>query len=135
MLMLVAVAVVGLKLMPLKPLDPTVCSRQNLTTFRTIVKRSHDDLMGILAETTITSKQLSEVMQLRRQAEDLEVPECLETARQYYVDYLKTMYYTTTRASWIAFDTLAAEQAYQQVKDLQAEMDRVGRCLPDCSTP
>ncbi|MEA4958693.1 MAG: hypothetical protein VB029_03175 [Anaerolineaceae bacterium] len=127
-------AVVYFKVRPLPLPDPTTCSRTSLNRFEAIVYHNHQKAMTILAENYISSKHLSSLMLVRRQADALAVPACLETAKQYYVDYLESIYYTAAlSASW-GFEpaTLAAESASNSMDALKAQFDLVSRCLPNC---
>jgi hypothetical protein len=120
--------------LPLPLPDPSVCSRTSYSRFKNIVARSHNEVMYILAENYISSKSLSEIMLKKRAAEALAVPVCLEPAREDFVKYLNALYYTAVPSAWGAYDsaTLYAESAAGYLDSLQADLDKVNACLPDC---
>jgi hypothetical protein len=133
-LFLAAVGYVVARFTPQPLPDPTVCSRTSVARFERIVIRSHNDVMYILAENYISSKHLTEIMQKKRAAEALAVPACLEQAKEDYVDYLTSLYYTAVLSAWKAYDyaTLDAQSAAGYLELLQADLKEVKACLPNC---
>ena len=133
-LALVMVALVVSKSIPLQLPDPTVCSRTSYNRFKRIVVRSHNQTLNILAENYISSKNLSEIMQYKREAAAMAVPACLETAKADYVNYLEALYYTAVPSAWGAYEYAAmyAESAANYLDLLTADLDAVKACLPDC---
>lgn len=120
--------------MPLPLPDPTTCSRASYRSFKNIVIRTHRDTMFILNENYISSKNLSEIMSFRKDAEAMPVPACLEPAKAAYVDYLKTLYYTAVISAWNGYEsaTVLAQNAVTQLDLLNAHLDQVKSCLPNC---
>lgn len=120
--------------LPLLPPDPAVCSQTSYNRFKKIVVHAHTDATNILAENYISSKHLSEIIQLKREAEALPVPTCLEPARSDFVNYLNALYYTAVMSAWDGYEyaTLYAESAASYLKSLNANLDAVKACLPDC---
>ena len=114
--------------------DPSVCSRTSYSRFKRIVINSHNKITTILAENYISSKNLSEIMLEKRAAEALAVPACLEPAKEDFVDYLNALYYTAVPSAWGAYEyaTVYAESAAGYLGSLQADLDQVRQCLPDC---
>lgn len=90
--------------------------------------------MAVLAENYISSDHLSRVMAYKRDAQAMPVPECLETAKEEYVNYLDALYYTTVLSAWGAYDsaTLRAESAARYLDSLNTKLDEVNACLPNC---
>lgn len=120
--------------LPLQPPDPTTCSRTSYNRFKTIVVHAHNDVMNILAENYISSTHLSKIMVLKRDAEALPVPACLEPAKSDFVNYLNALYYTAVFSAWDGYETatLQAENAAGYLQSLNAHLDEVNACLPDC---
>lgn len=136
-LIIVFLAAIGLivaRSLPVRLPDPTTCSRTSYTRFKRIVARSHNEIMYILAENYISSKHLSAIMINKRDAETLAVPACLEPAKADYVNYLNALYYTAVPSAWGAYEYAAmyAERAAAYLDALQADLDVVKACLPDC---
>lgn len=131
-LALVALIVYNSLLVPLP--DPMVCSRTSYNRFKRIVVLSHRDTLNILAENYISSKHLSEIMINKRSAQALAVPVCLEKAKADYVSYLNALYYTAVPSAWGAYEYAAmyAQSAAAYLDTLQADLDEVKACLPDC---
>jgi hypothetical protein len=120
--------------LPMQPPDPTVCSRTSYIRFKSIVVKSHRDTLNILAENYISAKQLSEIMKNKHAAEALSVPACLEKAKADYVNYLDALYYTAVLSAWNGYEPAAktVESAAGYLDALQADMDEVNACLPNC---
>jgi hypothetical protein len=133
-LFLAAVGLIIARSLPLPLPDPSVCSRTSYVRFKRIVARTHNDIMYILAENYIPSRNLSEIMAKKNAAEAMAVPACLEPAKADYVNYLNALYYTAVPSAWGAYEsaTLYAENAAGYLDDLQADLDKVKACLPDC---
>jgi hypothetical protein len=133
-LFLAAVGLIIARSLPLPLPDPTVCSRESYSRFKRIVARTHNDIMYILAENYIPSKNLSEIIVKKRAAEEMAVPACLEPAKADYVNYLNALYYTAVPSAWGAYDyaTVYAESAAGYLDALQADLAKVRACLPDC---
>jgi hypothetical protein len=114
--------------------DPSACSRASYSRFKNIVVLYHNDIMTILAENYISSKNLSEIVMKRKAAEAMPVPACLEPARKDFVNYLNALYYTAIPAAWDEYDSAAvyAESAAGYLDQLQADLEKVRACLPDC---
>jgi hypothetical protein len=114
--------------------DPSVCSRTSYSRFNRIFINYHNEIMTILAENYISSKDLSEIIMKRKEAEAMPVPVCLESAKEDLVNYLNALYYTAIPAAWDAYDSAAvyAESAAGYLDLLQADLDKVKACLPDC---
>lgn len=129
------IAVVILKSRPMALPDPSTCSLTSYNRFRSIIVQSHQDAMNILAENYISSKELSEIMQLKRTAEGIEVPACLETSKQLFVDYLNELYYTAVLSAWGAYEagTVRVQNAASLIDQLNLSLAEVRDCLPDCS--
>lgn len=134
LLTVVLIAFVVSKSLPLQPPDPSVCSRTSYTRFKKIVVQTHKDALNILAENYISSKMLSELMVYRKNAESLPVPACLEPAKVEYVEYAKSLYYTAVLSAWGGYGsaTLWAESAANHLDNLNAHLEIVRECLPDC---
>ena len=133
-LFLAAVGFIVARSIPPQLPDPSVCSRTSYSRFKRIVTRSHNEIMYILAENYISSRNLSEIMLKKREAEALAVPACLEPAKEDFVNYLDALYYTAVPSAWGAYEyaTLYAESAAGYLDALQADLDKVKACLPDC---
>lgn len=119
---------------PLLPPDPDVCSRTSYNRFKKIVVHAHTEVTDILAENYISSSHLSEIVQLKRDAETLPVPACLEPAKADFVNYLDSLYYTAVMSAWDGYEyaALYAETAANYLQSLNAKMDAVKACLPNC---
>lgn len=119
---------------PLLPPDPAVCSRTSYNRFKKIVVHAHTEVTDILAENYISSSHLSEIVQLKRDAETLPVPACLEPAKADFVNYLDSLYYTAVMSAWDGYEyaALYAETAANYLQSLNAKMDAVKACLPNC---
>jgi hypothetical protein len=133
-LFLVAVGLIVARSIPLQLPDPSVCSRTSYSRFKRIVARSHNEVMYILAENYISSRNLSEIILKKRAAEALAVPACLEPAKKDFVNYLDALYYTAVPSAWGAYEyaTVYAESAAGYLDSLQADLNKVKACLPDC---
>lgn len=137
LLVVLALVVVGLvvsRSIPLQLPDPAVCSRTSYNRFKRIVVRSHNQTLNILAENYISSKNLSEIMQYKREAQAIAVPACLETAKADFVNYLDALYYTAVPSAWGAYEyaTMYAESAARYLDLLTTDLNAVKACLPDC---
>ena len=133
-LVLALVAFIVYQALPVPLPDPTVCSRTSYNRFKRIVVQTHRDTLNILAENYISSKHLSEIMQNKRAAEEMAVPACLEQAKADYVDYLNALYWTAVPSAWGAYGyaSMYAQSAATYLAALQADLDAVKACLPDC---
>jgi len=133
-LVLAAVGFFIARSIPLPLPDPSVCSRTSYSRFKRIVARSHNEVMFILNENYISSRNLSKIMLKKRAAEALAVPACLEAAKEDFVHYLDALYYTAVPSAWGAYEyaALYAESAAGYLDALQADLDKVKACLPDC---
>lgn len=133
-LMLALVALIVYKSLPMPLPDPAECSRTSVQRFTRIVAKSHRDTLNILAENYISSKNLSEIMINKRAAQNLAVPACLEPAKANYVSYLNALYWTAVPSAWGAYEYAAmyAQSAAAYLDALQADLDAVKACLPDC---
>jgi hypothetical protein len=133
-LALAAVALIISRPIPLQLPDPAVCSRTSYNRFKNIVVRSHNQTLNILAENYISSRNLSEIMQYKREAQAMAVPACLETAKADFVNYLDALYYTAVPSAWEAYEyaTMYAESAAKYLDLLRADLDKVKACLPNC---
>jgi hypothetical protein len=131
---LAAVGLIIARALPVPLPDPSECSRTSYLRFKRIVARTHNEIMYILAENYIPSKDLSEIMQKKREAEAMAIPACLELAKEDYIDYLNALYYTAVPSAWDAYDYAAmyAESAAGYLDALQADLEEVRACLPDC---
>lgn len=134
---ILVLALVGffiVKSLPVPLPDPAECSRTSVSRFERIVARSHNEVMYILAENYISSKNLTEIMLMKRAAEAMAVPACLEPAKEDYIEYLKALYYTAVPSAWDAYEYAAmyAESAAGYLDALQADLKEVKACLPDC---
>ncbi len=134
-LALALAALIVYRSLPVPLPDPTVCSRTSYQRFKRIVVLSHRDTLNILAENYISSKHLSEIMKNKRAAEELAVPACLEPAKASYVSYLNALYRTAVPSAWGAYEYAAmyAQSAAVYLEALQADLDAVKACLPDCT--
>jgi len=133
-LILAAVGFFIARSIPLPLPDPSVCSQTSYSRFKRIVARSHNEVMFILNENYISSSNLSKIMLKKRAAEALAVPACLEPAKEDFVNYLDALYYTAVPSAWGAYEyaALYAERAAGYLDALQADLDKVKACLPDC---
>ena len=133
-LFLAAIGLIVARSIPPQLPDPSVCSRTSYTRFKRIVARSHNEIMYILAENYISSKHLSAIIIKKQAAQALAVPACLEPAKEDYVNYLDALYYTAVPSAWGAYEyaALYAESAAGYLDLLQADLDEVKACLPDC---
>ncbi len=120
--------------LPLLPPDPAVCSQTSFNRFKKIVVRAHTDATNILAENYISSANLSKIMTLKREAEALPVPACLEAAKEDFVAYMEALYYSAVLSAWNGYEsaTLYVESAANYLNALNAHLDEVKACLPDC---
>ena len=120
--------------LPLLPPDPAVCSQTSYNRFKKIVVHAHTDATNILAENYISSTNLSRIMALKREAEALPVPACLEPAKVDYVAYMDALYYSAVLSAWDGYEsaTLYVESAANYLNALNAHLDEVKACLPDC---
>jgi hypothetical protein len=133
-LFLAAIGFIVARSIPMQLPDPSVCSRKSYARFERIVARYHQDVTNILAENYISSKHLSAIMLKKRAAQELAVPACLEPAKEDFVNYLNALYYTAVPSAWGAYEyaALYAESAASYLDLLQADLDKVKACLPNC---
>jgi uncharacterized protein (UPF0212 family) len=137
---LLIVAILGLigylvsRAIPMPLPDPTTCSPASYKRFKNIVVRTHNDAMTIMGEGHTTSGNLSKLMQYKLDAEAMEVPACLETAKADFVNYLDALYYTAVPSAWGAdeYATLSEQDPAGYLQILKTELTRVQACLPNC---
>ena len=133
-LVIVLAALIVRQSLPMPLPDPTTCSRTSYQRFKNIAVKSHKDVLYILAENYISSKHLSEIMKMKRAAEALAVPACLESAKADNVKYINALYYTAAVAAWDGYEyaTMYAESAAGYLESFQMHLDEVKACLPNC---
>jgi hypothetical protein len=136
-LVVIALVLAGLFIyqsLPIPLPDPTVCSRTSYNRFKRIVVRSHRDTLNILAENYISSSHLSSIMKNKRASETIAVPACLEKAKKDYISYLDALYYTAVLSAWDGYEYAATtvESAAGYLDALQADLEEVKACLPEC---
>ena len=76
----------------------------------------------------------SDFASMQPDAEALPVPACLEPAKVDYVAYMDALYYSAVLSAWDGYEsaTLYVESAANYLNALNAHLDEVKACLPDC---
>jgi len=133
----ILIVVVGLMIsnaIPLKLPDPSECSRTSYSRFRKIVNTTYKETKNILREEMLTSRQLSELMVYKYDAQDIAVPPCLEPAKEEFVQYLSDFYYIALYSVWGDFraSTAKMQSADEHWDALNAHLDAVKECVPNC---
>lgn len=119
---------------PLKPPDPTECSRTSVNRFKRIAEDYYQETMLVLRQEVIFTSELSTLRSYRNEAESLPVPACLEPAKADLVNYLDQVYYIGVYSVWgyyqgAAYSTEEAGMHWEAFKNHLAE---VKECLPNC---
>jgi hypothetical protein len=119
---------------PLKLPDPTECSRTSYRRFKRLAENYYKETKNVLRQEVIFTTELSELRAERNKAEDIPVPPCLEPAKANLVGYLDQVYFIGVYSVWGAYQGAAysTERAGQYWESLNANLDAVKECLPDC---
>ena len=80
------------------------------------------------------TRELSELMSYKYEAQSLPVPDCLEPAKTELVAYLNQVYYVARYSMWMDYQSAAVstQRAGYHWEALNAHLEEVKACIPNC---
>ncbi len=133
-LMIALVSLVVFNSIPLKPPDPTECSRTSVNRFKRISENYFKETKNMLRQEVIFTSELSALRVAKNEAEDIPVPACLEPAKSDLVNYLDQVYYIAVYSVWGYYQgsAISTQKAGVYWDALNTHLTEVKTCLPNC---
>ena len=133
-LAIAAVVLIVYSAIPVKLPDPQECSQTSVNRLRRIFNETYRQTKNTLKTEMITGVELSELMSLKLEAQDMPVPTCLEPAKTDMVEFLDDVYFTamfSVRGAYMAA-TARVQSSAVHMENFYTHLKEVEACLPDC---
>ncbi len=134
LILLVAIAILSYNTYVNSPITDTKCSRTNYLRLEKWLDNSRNEVMRIHDHGYIPIGGSSIVMRQKYAIEELTLPPCFEPIRADMIEYYTLMYRVTQISVFggYAYTIPLLEQAYQAQERVEATMQEINKCIPNC---
>ena len=136
LIILVSIALLSYNTFIKQPISSSACSRTNFLRVQKIINDSRYEVMRVQDHGFIPFTGATTVMLQKYKLERIYLPPCFEGIRADMVEYFTLMHRVTTISAYGGNLSTSAllEQAYNAQKRVDATMEKINQCLPNCSS-
>lgn len=137
LILLVAIGLLAYNTYIKQPITTAACSRTNYLRVKKIIADSRYEVMRVQDHGFIPFTGATTVMLQKYMMESIYLPPCFEPIREDMIEYFTLMHRVTTVSMYGGnFSTSSLlEQAYNAQKRVDATMEGIYKCLPNCPAP